>query len=196
MRPKCGKDRQSKQQVLLTDDEREFRQWMDVHVRELLTGVGICEGQTVLDFGCGGGKFALETAGIVGRKGKVYALDIDRDKLKALRSKARAEGLENLKTIVNKRGSVTIGLAAGSMDVVLLYDVIQLVEQKRELVRELFRVLKPQGFLSVFPMHFGKEKMLELVGEERIFRLGNDYGVILNLLPEVSARWKARLPER
>jgi len=37
--------------------------------------MGIKRGQTILDFGCGSGNYANPAALIVGRKGKVYALD-------------------------------------------------------------------------------------------------------------------------
>lgn len=185
----------SKQGLLETHDEHKFRKWMDAHVQQLLNGVGIGGGRTVLDFGCGEGKFALEAARIVGPKGKVYALDIHSSKLKTVRDKARSSGLKNLKTILNKGASVATKLPTKSIDVVLLYDVIQLVEEKRELVRELFRVLKPDGFLSVFPMHFGKEKMLELLEEEKLFRVRDDYGVILNLVSKTSDRGRVRSPK-
>jgi len=42
---------------------------------ELLERIGISKGQTVLDFGCGYGIYTIPVAKIVGKQGRVYALD-------------------------------------------------------------------------------------------------------------------------
>ncbi len=46
------------------------------HVAKRVTRFGIGEGMTVVDYGCGPGRYTIALAGLVGEKGKVYALDI------------------------------------------------------------------------------------------------------------------------
>ena len=72
-------------------------------VRKPLKKAGIKEGQTVLDFGCGPGHYAIAAAKMVGAKGKVYALDIHPLAVQSVEKKAKKEGLTNITTIVSDR---------------------------------------------------------------------------------------------
>jgi len=58
-------------------------------VIEILQRIGIKSGQSVLDFGCGSGTYTIPVAKIVGKQGKVYALDKDKNELDNLMKKAR-----------------------------------------------------------------------------------------------------------
>ncbi len=142
--------------------------------------MGLGKRQTVLDYGCGPGAFAIPAARIVGRDGKVYALDIDAEALSALRRKADSEGLGNVKAVLVNKSAAAVSLIGEKSDVALLYDVLQLVEDKRSLLRGLHKALKPGGFLSVFPMHIGAERTLEIVGQDGLFRLRDRRGMLLN----------------
>jgi len=46
------------------------------YVKKRSKTFGISEGMTVIDYGCGPGRYTTEFAKIVGEKGKVYAVDI------------------------------------------------------------------------------------------------------------------------
>lgn len=164
----------------LPSNETEFKQWLEKNASEALRGVGLREGQTVLDYGCGQGTFAVPAARIVGGDGKVCALDTDAEALAALRRRARDEGLENLETILVEKSAPALPLAPESLDVILLYDVLHLVEDRRALLTELRRALKSSGFLSVFPMHVGREEMLQLAGEGGTFALRDQLGLLLS----------------
>ncbi|MCK4308341.1 methyltransferase domain-containing protein, partial [candidate division WOR-3 bacterium] len=74
-----------------TDTER----WLKKYGKEFLRDIGIREGQTVLDFGCGSGYYTIPAAKIVGSNGKVYALDKDGEKLKEVAEMAASENLSN-----------------------------------------------------------------------------------------------------
>jgi ubiquinone/menaquinone biosynthesis C-methylase UbiE len=154
-------------------DEGRFKRWMETHIEEVLRSLGISTGQTVLDFGCGVGAYSLAAARLVGASGRVYALDTKKRLLDALARRAECEGLGQLHTVLAEDSLGTSGLAEGSVDVVLLYDVLQLVEQQEELVRSLGRALKPGGVVSVFPMHVGEKRLLELVATVGGFTLGD-----------------------
>src|SRR4030065_1622824 len=67
------------------------------------------QGCVVADFGCGTGYFSLPIARQIGGKGIVYALDILTDKLEAVESQAKTQGVTNILTkrvnLENKNGS-------------------------------------------------------------------------------------------
>ena len=115
---------------------------------EELAKYGIKErGQTVLDYGCGTGSYAINASPIVGNAGKVYAADINPFGLYAVRAKARLKGLKNVKTILTNRDT---GLPNESVDVVMIIDALHDFRGKEAIVKEMYRVLKPSGVLSIF----------------------------------------------
>jgi ubiquinone/menaquinone biosynthesis C-methylase UbiE len=146
-----------------------FRDLWHGNLRAKLEKIGIREGQTVLDFGCGPGSYTIPAAQIVGEKGKVYALDIHPLAIKAVEEKAKKKKLANITTILSDRDT---GLPDESVDVVLLYDTIHVIKDKPALLKGLHLVLKRNGFLSVTDHHLKGNEMLEIVEGTGLFSLG------------------------
>ena len=138
-----------------------LREWL-VDTEKALKEVGLQRGQTVLDYGCGVGSYALPAAQLVGQEGTVHALDIHPLATQTVEGRARKQGLTNVHTI---RSALDTGLADEMVDVVLLYDVVHAVNNKQGLLRELGRVLKPGGILSVKPDHIGSDRLVEIAAE-------------------------------
>lgn len=105
------------------------------------------EGETVLDLGSGGGIDVLLSAKRVGPAGKVYGLDMT-DEMLALanenKRKAAAQNVEFLKGEIE-----SIPLPDASVDVIISNCVINLSADKRRVLHEAFRVLKPGGRFAV-----------------------------------------------
>jgi len=156
--------------------EMEFREWLRDNAHQVLEKVGVSSGQTVLDFGCGPGLFSIASAIIVGHRGKVYALDVHPDALEHLRKAASRKGLDNIETMLLDRSTVSIELDNDTVDVVLLYDVLQEIPDKLGLLKELHRILKRGGLLSVFPMHLGTDKFLTMINPLGLFQFRERYG--------------------
>ena len=104
-------------------------------------------GQTVLDLGSGGGIDVLLSAKRVGPTGKVYGLDMT-DEMLALanenKAKAGAENVEFLKGEIE-----SIPLPDNSVDLIISNCVINLSGDKKKVLSEAFRVLKPGGRFAV-----------------------------------------------
>src|SRR5579859_4487369 len=72
-----------------TDMPRE-REWKNYFSpRKTLVALGLKKGMMVADLGCGYGTFAIAASQIVGNKGNVFALDIDRKMLRVVTKRAR-----------------------------------------------------------------------------------------------------------
>jgi len=111
---------------------------------------GIQDGMIIADFGSGAGYFTILLAQRVGKDGKVFALDIQESALDNVRVKAKAAGLDNVETIrSNLEVLGSSGLADNSQDIVLLANILFQSEQKAEIIKESFRVLKSGGSLVV-----------------------------------------------
>jgi 2-polyprenyl-3-methyl-5-hydroxy-6-metoxy-1,4-benzoquinol methylase len=155
--------------------EMQFRDWLHIHPSQILTTIGIKQGQQVLDYGCGPGIFTIACAGIVGNTGKVYALDVRQRALEQVKKQATEAGLENVELLLQPENSTGISLRDGSLDFVLVYDMMHMTQDKTGLLNNIGRVLKPDGCLSVFPMHLGNEPMLQAIRESGCFRLRDSY---------------------
>jgi ubiquinone/menaquinone biosynthesis C-methylase UbiE len=59
---------------------------------------------------------------------------------------------------------------------ILVYDMMHEVDDRRGLLQEMNRVLKREGILSVFPMHMGTEHFVDIIKEYGLFGLRNRYG--------------------
>jgi ubiquinone/menaquinone biosynthesis C-methylase UbiE len=101
-------------------------------------------------------------------KGKIYALDINSQALKKLEYKALRERLDNIETI---KSDGRTPLPDNSMDVILLYDVYHDLNDKFQVLKELYRLLKPKGILSFSDHHLEKEMILSELTGTGLFKL-------------------------
>lgn len=68
--------------------------------RELVARMGVREGMTVADLGCGTqGHFVFPASHAVGPKGKVYAVDILKSALAGVESREKLENVDNVTTV-------------------------------------------------------------------------------------------------
>ena len=105
------------------------------------------EGEVVLDLGSGGGIDVLLSAGRVGPTGKAYGLDMTDEMLALARENQRKAGVENVEFL---KGDIeAIPLPDASVDVIISNCVVNLAADKRKVITEAFRVLKPGGRFAV-----------------------------------------------
>jgi arsenite methyltransferase len=105
------------------------------------------EGETVLDLGSGAGADVLISARRVGAAGKAIGLDMTDEMLELARANAAEAGVANAESV--KGYMEEIPLPNGSVDVVLSNCVINLAADKRKVLAEAARVLKPGGRFAV-----------------------------------------------
>ena len=140
----------------ITSDLYEEGQKAGVPAEALLASLGcgnptalaeLHEGETVLDLGSGGGIDVLLSAKRVGPTGKVYGLDMTDEMLKLAEDNRRKAGATNVEFL---KGEIeSIPLPDNSVDVIISNCVINLSGDKRRVIDEAFRVLKPGGRFAV-----------------------------------------------
>ena len=105
------------------------------------------DGETVLDLGSGGGIDVLLSAKRVGPTGKAYGLDMTDEMLALANENKRRAGAENVEFL---KGEIEqIPLPDVSVDIIISNCVINLSADKRKVLKEAFRVLRPGGRFAV-----------------------------------------------
>jgi len=136
--------------------------------KNILRELGIKPGFHVLDYGCGPGSYIIPLAEFVGESGKVYALDIHPLAIQKVQNIASKKQLANVETILS---DCQTGLPDNSLDVVVLYDVFHHLSDPDAVLKELHRVLKPDGILSFSDHHMKENEIVSQVTNSGLFRL-------------------------
>jgi predicted methyltransferase len=121
---------------------------------QIMDALAIADGSAVADIGAGAGWFTIQLARRVGPNGVVYAQDVQRQMLEAIRRRVAREGLQNVQTHLGEGN--TPRLPARSLDAVLVVDVYPelvdnypQVEERVAFLRDLVAALKPGGRIGV-----------------------------------------------
>lgn len=127
----------------LTRDSREREERCSL----LLTNLGLKQGQTVCDMGCGNGYYVLPIAKMIGEKGRVLAVDVQPEMLELLRTRMEGKGLTNITPILGSYHEPY--LPAESCDLILLVDVYHEFSYPELMLAAMRKALKPGGRIAL-----------------------------------------------
>ncbi len=105
------------------------------------------EGETVLDLGCGGGLDCFIASRKVGKSGYVIGVDMTPDMISLARRNSEKGGFSNVDFRLGEIEHLPV--ADASVDVVISNCVVNLSLDKDQVIKEVFRVLKKNGRLSI-----------------------------------------------
>jgi len=113
--------------------------------------IALKSGQVVADLGCGGaGHFAIPAGRRVGSQGLVYAVDILKSVLKSVVSRARLEGVSNIKTVwSNLEIAGATRIPKNSLDMAFLINILFQSKHDDYVIGEAVRLLKDGGKLLI-----------------------------------------------
>jgi arsenite methyltransferase len=75
---------------------------------ELLEVLALQQGQKIADIGAGGGYFSLRFAEVVGKDGRVFAVDTNPKFLEFIKDNAKKKGLDNVETALTTEDNPTL----------------------------------------------------------------------------------------
>jgi ubiquinone/menaquinone biosynthesis C-methylase UbiE len=136
--------------------------------KNILKEVGIKTGFHVLDYGCGPGGYIVPLTKLVRKSGKIYALDSSHLAIKSVKKMIIKKHLSNVETI---HSDCKTGLPDSSLDIILLYDIFHDLSHPHDILKELHRVLKTHGILSVTDHHLEESELVTSITNSGFFRL-------------------------
>lgn len=143
----------------IPDETDAVKKWFGGIAEEFLEKIGIRPGFYVVDFGCGAGSYTLPIAKVVGKEGKVYAIDKEQIVLDEIT--LRAEKMDVIEQIipVKTNGEFSFPIKDHSIDAAIIFDVLgaivnrQGLESVKELINEIRRITKSKGLLILSLKH-------------------------------------------
>ena len=106
---------------------------------------GLRDDMLVADLGAGTGFYSIPAAQMVPR-GKVYAIEIQRDFLNTIKNKAKDANINNIECLhgnIEKKGGTK--LKDGIVDAVIVSNILFQIENKERFIEEVKRILKTEG---------------------------------------------------
>lgn len=131
------------------------------YVKKRSKTFGISEGMTVIDYGCGPGRYTTEFAKIVGEKGKVYAADIHEMAIAEVKKKIIKMNLNNVETVLVK--GYNSPLPDQTADIICALDMFFIIKEPTEFLKELNRLTKDDGILIIDDGHQKRSKTKEKI---------------------------------
>lgn len=134
--------------------DTDILQALPESVLETFCGVGnpfslgeVHSGESVLDVGCGGGVDTMIAAIMVGPTGQVVGTDMSFEMLERARENLSRTNLDNVS--FQECSAEELPFPDQNFDVVISSGVFNLIPDKLTALREVFRVMKPDGRLMM-----------------------------------------------
>jgi len=146
----------------------------------IMDALGVGDASVVVDLGAGSGWFTIQLAGRVGPNGHVFAEDIQRPMIQAIKIRVDRIGLKNVTAVL---GTATDPRLPVPVDAVLICDAYHEMEQPVALLRNVATRLKPAGRIGI--VDFKKDgggpgpAMEERVDPEAVIRDAQAAGLVL-----------------
>ena len=114
---------------------------------QIMDAIGLKPGRVIGEVGAGTGRFTVWLARRVGKRGLVYANDIDETALHYLEKESQKYGLDNIKIILGKTHDPYF--PPRSLDMAFMINVYNAFEDPARFLRNIAPALKPGGTLAI-----------------------------------------------
>jgi len=122
-------------------------------LRAIFSHLGLGKGSAVADIGAGGGQDTWVFANLVGATGTVFSQEVIEGKVESLKKEAKKKELPQVRAVQGR--SDDPGLPVTSVDMAYLHYVYHHFAKPREMLRGIWRALKPGGYLVIVDKQLG-----------------------------------------
>jgi ubiquinone/menaquinone biosynthesis C-methylase UbiE len=135
--------------------------WLFPRLDKRVAGFGIREGMTLVEYGCGPGRYTIRFAKLVGQRGRVYAVDVQELAIEYVKRKMSSEGLDNVIPIL--ASGYQTGIPDHTADMVFALDMFFAVGDPVAMLREVHRITRSDGVLILDDGHKPRSSTVEKV---------------------------------
>lgn len=134
-----------------------------------IKNLNIKSGQTVIDYGCGPARYIKDASRMVGASGKVIATDIHPLAIKNVNYKIKKYKLSNVHATLATGYKTDI--ESEIADVVYALDMFHMIEQPKELLTELCRLVKMNGRVIIEDGHQPRSETIMKIEDSKILKI-------------------------
>lgn len=127
------------------------RQWLQREGAKMVSALGVQTGSSVIDFGCGKGRYTIPLSQAVGEGGKVYAVERNTAEIELLHERIADFGRQAQIEVLQSEDTQLHSITDNTIDAVFAFDVLQYVSDWDAFFTSLYRILKPTGRVHVYP---------------------------------------------
>ncbi len=142
----------------------------------------IQEGWHIIDYGCGPGRYIKRASELVGKAGRVYAVDIHDIALNCVRKCKKKNQLSNVYPV--KAKAYFVPIPENSADLIYVLDVFHMVSQPKLFLQELHRLIKGSGYIILEDGHQKRQKTINKVLSSMIWEIKDQTSTHLVLIPK------------
>lgn len=118
--------------------------------QKIVQQIGLLPEMQIVDIGSGIGTFAMAMSPHIGTKGHIFAIDILPAVITRLSNDLRERGLDNVTPIIGDIEHIEgIIIDGGIIDMVFCSNIFFQITDKQTALREISRILKPNGKLVI-----------------------------------------------
>ena len=126
------------------------------YIDKRVQGFGIQPGMTVVDYGCGPGRYTTSFAHLVGHEGRVFAVDIHELAIEGVKKRIQKQGLKTVTPILVK--GYHSGIPDGVANITCAIDIFFAISDPTAFLKELRRITHPKGFLIIDDGHQSRKE--------------------------------------
>ena len=143
---------------------------------------GIKKGTTLLDYGCGPGRYLRGFCSVVGNNGKVYAADIHELALYYSKKRIKKHSLRNVELLLVR--DYHCDIADSAVDFICALDMLHLVGEPGIMFKELHRIIKPDGILILDDGHQKRKVTKKQISESNLWSVFEESKDHLKCVPK------------
>ena len=113
----------------------------------VMNAIGVKQGMYIAEIGAGHGRYVVQLAVKVGKKGKIYAEDINKSSINHLKERCKKGNLKNVETIIGKTDDPK--LPKGELDLIFVISSYHHFDDPTTLMKNARKALKPNGRVAI-----------------------------------------------
>jgi len=117
----------------------------------MMKTLGLSNGNSVVDFGCGVGRYTIPLSQAVGNTGRVTAIERNKDEIQTLNERITQYPTKAPIECLHTDEIFPVSIKQKTVDALLAFDVLQYVDDWQTFFQSVCHILKPSGIIHIYP---------------------------------------------